>query len=318
MFFINLFSFLIVVLPNISLDAVWKSNAHTVVGDLGPGSTTDRLHSPQGISISKNEILSIADSLNHRIIKYDLKTRVIQRVAGKNIQGYGPDMLANPSNVIFHPKSKSYIICDYHNRRVLQWFPRSKRCAKILIENIACFGLAIDINGALYISDTERHEVRRYRMGAKYGKVVAGGHGEGCRLKQLNHPTYICVGDDQSVYVSDSWNNRVMKWKKGAKEGVIVAGVVAGKSKSLTQLDCPAGIIVDQLGTLYIADYWNHRVMRYRKDEEPDIIAGDRFLSGSSKNQLICPEGLAFDHDGNLYVADSNNHRIQKFKIRKS
>jgi sugar lactone lactonase YvrE len=58
--------------------------------------------------------------------------------------------------------------------------------------------------------------------------------------------------------------------------------------------------------------------MRYRKDEEPDIIAGDRFLSGSSKNQLICPEGLAFDHDGNLYVADSNNHRIQKFKIRKS
>jgi sugar lactone lactonase YvrE len=251
-------------------------------------------------------------------MKYNLKTGRIQRLSGENIQGYGPDMLDKPSNVIFHAKSKSFIICDYHNRRVLQWFPRSKRWAKKLIENIACFGLAIDIYGALYMSDTERHEVRRYRMGAKYGKVVAGGHGQGCRLKQLNHPTYICVGDDQSVYVSDSWNNRVMKWRKGAKEGVIVAGGGTGKGKNLAHLDCPAGIIVDQLGTLYVADHGNHRVMRYRKDEEPDIIAGDRFLSGSDKNQLTCPEGLAFDHNGNLYVADSNNHRIEKYKIRKS
>ncbi|CAF3911301.1 unnamed protein product [Rotaria sp. Silwood1] len=276
----------------------------------------DRLHSPQGISISKNQSLLIADSSNHRIMKYNLNTGIIQRIAGKNIQGYGPDLLAKPSNIMFHRKTKSFIISDRHNRRVLQWFPRSARYARTLIENIACFGLATDVNGDLYLSDTERHEVTLYRIRENYGKVVAGGNGQGCRLTQLNRPTYICIGDDYSVYVSDSWNNRVMKWKKNAKEGIIVAGG-NGKGKDRTQLDYPAGVLIDQLGTIYVADYWNHRVMRWRKDKQPDIIAGDCFLPGNSAQQLTCPEGLAFDHEGNLYVADSNNHRIQRFKIRK-
>ncbi|CAF3297867.1 unnamed protein product [Rotaria sp. Silwood2] len=302
-------------LPDIPLNAVWRSNAHTVVGDCHSGSTVDRLRSPQGITISENQSLLIADSSNHRIMKYNLRTGVIQRIAGKNMEGYGPDLLAKPSNVICHPQTKSFIICDSHNRQVLQWFPRSTRCARTLIENIACFGVGTDIRGDLYISDTEQHEVRRYRMGAKHGKVVAGGNGQGSRLKQLNHPTYICIGDDYSVYVSDSWNNRVMEWKRNAKEGIIVAGG-QGRGKNQRQLDYPAGVLVDQLGTIYVADHWNHRIMRWRKNEEPDIIAGDRFRPGDDAHQLTCPESLAFDHEGNLYVADSNNHRIQRFRIK--
>lgn len=312
---IILYYFLIAALPDIPLNTVWRSNADSVVGDYNSGSTMDRLRSPQGISISENRSLLIADSSNHRIMKYNLRTGIIQRIAGKNMQGYRRDLLAKPSNMIFHPQTKSFIICDFHNRRVLQWFPRSTRCARILLENIACFGVGTDINGDIYISDTEQHEVRRYRMGNKYGKVVAGGNGQGSRLKQLNHPTYICIGDDYSVYVSDSWNNRVMKWDRNGKEGIVVAGG-QGKGKNRRQLDHPAGVLVDQLGTIYVADHWNHRIMRWRKNEEPDIIAGDRFRPGDGSHQLICPEGLAFDYEGNLYVADSNNHRIQRFRIR--
>ncbi|CAF4520390.1 unnamed protein product, partial [Rotaria magnacalcarata] len=53
-------------------------------------------------------------------------------------------------------------------------------------------------------------------------------------------------------------NNRVMKWTKGAKEGILVAGG-RGRGNLLSQLNFPQGIIVDQLGTLYIADLYNHR-----------------------------------------------------------
>jgi len=174
----------------------------------------------------------------------------------------------------------------------------------------------MDDEGSLYVSDTERHEVRRYRPGKKYGTVVAGGNGQGRRLHQLNHPTYICIGDNQSVYVSDSWNDRVMRWDKGAKEGVIVAGG-NGKGKNRTQLDHPAGVLVDQLGTVYVADHWNGRVMRWRKHaRQGDVIAGDKFLSGQYPNELNGPEGLAIDRYNNLYVADSNNHRIQRFDIQ--
>ncbi|CAF4580385.1 unnamed protein product, partial [Rotaria magnacalcarata] len=53
-----------------------------------------------------------------------------------------------------------------------------------------------------------------------------------------------------------------MKWNKGAKEGIVVAG---GQSKgnALTQLAHPQGLFVDALGTLYVADQFNHRVMRW-------------------------------------------------------
>ncbi len=52
-----------------------------------------------------------------------------------------------------------------------------------------------------------------------------------------------------------------MKWTKDAKEGIIVAGS-HGNRNSLTQLSYPYGIVVDRLCTLYVADRFNHRIMR--------------------------------------------------------
>ncbi len=297
-------------------DATWKSKGRTIAGSRGPGSALDRLHCPQGLCVTRNQAIVIADSLNHRLMKYNQDTKIGQRIADKNISGYGSEVLNGPSNVIFHRQSKSYFICDYQNLRVLRWVRGSGTRLRTFIENVHCFGLAMDEEGSLYVSDTEKHEVRRYRVAGSRGTVVAGGHGQGRRLHQLNNPTYIFVGSDQSVYVSDSYNDRVMKWKKGAKVGVIVAGG-NGKGKTRTQLDCPAGLLVDHLGRVYVADHWNSRVMRWDKGaEQGEIIAGNKYLPGESEKHLNGPEGLAFDQDGNLYVADSYNHRIQRFAIQ--
>ena len=50
-----------------------------------------------------------------------------------------------------------------------------------------------------------------------------------------------------------------MKWVKGATEGVVVAGG-QGKGNALTQLSGPRGVLVDAMGTVYVADWGNHRV----------------------------------------------------------
>ena len=99
---------------------------------------------------------------------------------------------------------------------------------------MACWGLTMDNNGDLYVSDEEKHEVRRWRIGDKRGTVVAGGNGQDDHLNQFNWPTSIFVGEVYSVYVSDCENHRVMKWVKGAKEGIIVAGG-QGKGNDLSQ-----------------------------------------------------------------------------------
>jgi sugar lactone lactonase YvrE len=105
--------------------------------------------------------------------------------------------------------------------------------------------------------------------------------------------------------------------EKDSKEGILVAGG-QGKGNKLTQLSNPRGVIVDSLGTIYVVDGWNHRVMRWCSGvTEGDVIVGGNG-QGQLANQLNYPEGLAFDGVGNLYVADCLNHRIQRFDIQRN
>ncbi|CAF4305992.1 unnamed protein product, partial [Rotaria sordida] len=145
-------------------------------------------------------------------------------VAGGNGKGNRLDQLNEPTDALIDKETDSLIICDSENRRVVRWSRRSGTTqGEILINNIDPYGLAIDDQRFLYISDYKKHEVRRYQIGDKNGTLVAGGNGQGASLNQLNEPSYIFVDQQQTVYVSDNWNHRVMKWNKGAKEGIVVA-----------------------------------------------------------------------------------------------
>ncbi|CAF1418554.1 unnamed protein product [Rotaria sordida] len=235
-----------------------------------------------------------------------------QVVAGGHGQG---NRLNRPTDVLIDKETDSLIICDWGNRRVVRWSRRSGTTqGEILIDNISCWGLAMDDQRYLYISDTDKHEVRRYQIGYKNGTIVAGGNGGGDGLNQFNWPTYIFVDQQQTVYVSDNLNHRVMKWNKGAKERIVVAGG-QGQGNALTQLSHPYGLFVDTLGTIYVADSSNHRVMRWPKGaKEGTVIVGGNG-KGTGANQFNYLRGLSFDRHGNLYVVDHSNNRVQRFSI---
>jgi sugar lactone lactonase YvrE len=237
-----------------------------------------------------------------------------QVVAGGNGQGNRTDQLSNPTDVIVDEENDSLIICDYGNKRVARWPRQNGTVGEILITDIACWGLAMDNNGYLYISDINKHEVRRWIKGDTNGIVVAGGNGQGNRLNQLNYPYYVFVDQEHSLYVSDGNNHRVLKWIRGAKEGVVVAGV-HGKGNGVTQLSNPRGIVVNHVGAIYVADCSNYRVMRWLKGTtQGNVVVGGNGQGGQA-NQFNAPLGLAFDPQGNLYVTDYGNHRVQKFNI---
>ncbi|CAF4157995.1 unnamed protein product [Rotaria sordida] len=238
-----------------------------------------------------------------------------QVVAGGNGEGNRLDQLNFPTDVLIDKETDSLIICDRDNRRVVRWSRRSGTTqGEILIDNIRCWGLAMDDQRYLYISDTDKDEVRRYQIGDKNGTIVAGGNGKGAGLNQLNVPTHIFVDQQQTVYVSD-WNNHcVMKWNKGAKEGIVVAGG-QGKENALTKLSYPYGLFVDTLSTIYVADSGNHRVMRWPKGAKQGTVIVGGNGQGDGANQFHVPIGLSFDRHGNLYVIDYNNARVQRFSI---
>ncbi|CAF4744358.1 unnamed protein product, partial [Rotaria sp. Silwood2] len=86
-----------------------------------------------------------------------------------------------------------------------------------------------------------------------------------------------------------------------------------GYGNGLTQLYDPKGVVVDQLGTVYVADARNDRIMRWPKGAtQGSVIVGGNGR-GRQLNQLNVLFGLSFDRHGNLYVVDYGNHRVQKF-----
>ncbi|CAF5162031.1 unnamed protein product, partial [Rotaria sp. Silwood1] len=68
----------------------------------------------------------------------------------------------------------------------------------------------------------------------------------------------------------------------------VVAGG-QGQGNDLTQLSYPGGVVVDQLGTVYVADWGNDRIMRWPKEAtQGSVIVGGNG-SGEQSNQLNRP-----------------------------
>jgi hypothetical protein len=101
---------------------------------------------------------------------------------------------------------------------------------------------------------------------------------------------------------------------KDAKEGIVVAGG-HGQGNGVRQLWHPQGVIVDQLGTIYVADEGNNRVMCWVKGATEGSIVVDGNEDTREVNQLRGPHGLSFDKQNNLYITDLYNYRVQKFNV---
>lgn len=100
----------------------------------------------------------------------------------------------------------------------------------------------------------------------------------------------------------------ILRWNS---TGTTVAGTSESPGNSSNQLDTPLDVIFDYENNLYVADYLNHRVQKYRLGTTTgQTIAGTGIL-GSSPSQLNKPIRLVLDSNRNLYVSDANNHRIQ-------
>ena len=308
---------LVSAVPKPACPSQWQRHAVTVAGGRGQGNGTDQVYCPHGLFVDEHQTVYAVDWGNHRIMAWNAGATTGEIVAGGNGQGNRLNQLNWPTDVIVDGQTDTLLICDSGNQRIMRC-PRcssSDRRPEVVIENIACYGLTMDNYGSLYVSDTEKNEVRRYdQNGDRKGLHVAGGREEGTKLNQFNKPTHLFVDAQSSLYVADTNNHRVMKWMRGGKEGIVVAGG-NGKGGSLTQLSHPKGVWVDRGGHVYVVDAGNGRVIRWEKDaKRGKVIVGENG-GGAQAYQLSFPQGIFFDCHGHLYVTDNGNDRIQRFSV---
>lgn len=93
-----------------------------------------------------------------------------------------------------------------------------------------------------------------------------------------------------------------------------------GCCASADNLYNPIGIALDAAGRLYVADWQNHRILRYdaplTSDTTADAVIGQpdfvssAFDSGGPAQGLQLPIDLAMDSLGSLFVADAGNNRL--------
>ena len=114
---------------------------------------------------------------------------------------------------------------------------------------------------------------------------------------------------DDDVYCSQMARHQVVKYSRRylSAQSTIVAGNGFRGSTSL-MLNQPHGIFVTRDIDLYVADYWNARIQKFRSGEwDGTTVAGDGTTDTIS---LSYPTDVTMDGGGYLFIADSGNLRI--------
>jgi uncharacterized protein (TIGR03437 family) len=141
------------------------------------------------------------------------------------------------------------------------------------------------------------------------------------------NPRAVAIDTAGNLFLADTSNNRIRRLDATTSIITTVAGTgVRGFSGDGglaidAQLDGPAGLALDGVGNLYIADGIRDGNQRIRKISAStgiiDTIAGNgtRGYSGNDAPATLAQfhslGGLAADASGNLYIADNFNHRIR-------
>jgi len=120
-------------------------------------------------------------------------------------------------------------------------------------------------------------------------------------------PTDVIVDENnKSLVISDRGNRRVVRWslQNPNDKEILIQNILCG------------GLMMNENGDLFVSDYENHSVKRWRKDEigkgkEGITVAGGNG-KGNKLNQSNHPSYIFIDREETVYVSDNWNHRAMK------
>src|ERR1035437_8003723 len=191
----------------------------------------------QGIAVDRWGNLYLSDTDNHRVRKISA-SGVITTLAGTGVAGFSGDG---------GPAAAAQLNLPY--------------------------GLVADLAGYLYVADLGNDRVRRISpdgvITTAAGQGIRGSSGDGGTATgaQLLTPRNVSVDAAGNLYFSEFEGHRVRKVTPDGKistvAGTGVAGLRGDGAPAVSaQLAFPAGLAVDRLGALYIADSQNQRVRK--------------------------------------------------------
>jgi DNA-binding beta-propeller fold protein YncE len=168
------------------------------------------------------------------------------------------------------------------------------------------FGLAIDGEGIVYISEPPARRVRAFNRAGQLLREFG---------MEAERPTGLAIDQKrQLIYVADgsfptSQNHRVLVF---SLQGNLLR-TIGTRGSAPGQFNFPAHLTVDRDGNLYVVDSLNFRVQVF--DPEGNVF---RFFgeAGESLGKFARPKGVAVDRRGIVYVVDAEMANVQMFNDR--
>ncbi len=264
-------------------------------GDGGPAAAAT-LNFPSAVVADSKDNLYIADTFNHRVRRVDAATGAIWTLAGIGTARFAGDggpatkaTLNEPVALALDEQRSLLYIADLANYRVRvvdldtgrittyagngerEYDGDGHKAVHAALAGPS--GLALDTEGNLYIADTFSGRIRKVDLAARTISTAAG-DGTEYRYQgipnefstSLSRPAGIALAADGTLYITDSDNHLIRKWNPRTKIITAIAGngtaqfAGDGGPASACSLNYPFGVAMDQAGTLYIADTFNHRI----------------------------------------------------------
>ncbi len=271
-----------------------------------------------------------------------------------------PSSFYYPSAVLVDPASGKVFVSDSSNNRVLRFSSEATLKSGLPAEAVlgqpdlysaipglgdsrlyGPNGLALDGAGGIWVADESNYRLIRFANAATLTNgapavQVLGQPDFQSRIARINavgvdRPTSAATDSQGRLWVVDYFNHRILRFDhaitKGngaAADGVLGQPNFVSKaySTSAQTFSDPHDVAVDAQDRLWVADFGNHRVLRFDAPASGNFLAADGVLgqedfnsslTGAGPNQLSRPIRLAASAGGQLYVNDAGAQRVVRW-----
>jgi RHS repeat-associated protein len=226
------------------------------------------------------------------------------------------------------------VIASRPNMEITQWKDWQKQLGNFENKASGLGGWSLDAHHAydpasrtLYRGDGSRITADSFStiIDTVAGNGIGGFSGDGGQgaSASLSNPVGVASGIDGSLYIADIGNNRIRRLASNGTITTVAGTGVAGFSgdggmATSAQLNAPISMTVDADNSLYIADWFNHRIRKVSPNGVISTYAGTGVASFggdggiATSAHLNRPINVVMGKQGNLFISDWNNYRIRE------